>query len=119
MQRVSNGTAIVIRWGLGIVAAILVAGIMFNVRSFSGELKKLREANTEAKERLGVMETMVGNIKDDVKEIKQTVKESQEQDKELNNNIVEIKELIMQQEMRRLRERPARTSRDPLQPSTP
>lgn len=100
-----NGNTMIIRWGLGIFGTAFIAIIMLQAQTFSGELKRLGEANLNAQTRLGVIEVMVDNIQDDVIEIKETTKESQKDSKQLGQNIVEIKELILELELQRVQER--------------
>ena len=93
-----------IRWLLGVVGLIFVGVLGFIASSFSGELKELQNSNHTSKERLGVVETIVDNIRDDVQEIKGSVKETQEQVDKIDENIGELKTLIMNQELNRMRE---------------
>ena len=95
---------LIIRWLLGLVGVSFLGIAAFLGSSFSGELKELQKANQSSKERLGVVETMVDNIRDDVKEIKGDVKETQYQVQEIDTNINEIKQMIMEAELRRARE---------------
>ena len=100
-----NGNTMIIRWGLGVLGTGFVMILMFIATSFSGDLKKLEEANTTAQTEIGIMRTMVDNIQEDVREIKQAVKESQKRDEKLHNNLVQIKQIIMEAELRRAREK--------------
>ena len=84
--------------------------------SMSGELRELRKGAVDSRARVSVVETMVDNIRDDTSEIKQDVKDTQEDVRTIDRNISDIKQMIMEQELRRMREvrnRPANPATRP------
>jgi len=102
MPTVNN--TVLIRWMLGLLGAAFLAIIAFVGSSFSGELKELQKETHTSKERLSVVETMVDNIRDDVKEIKEGVSDTQEQIDKVDDNIDQLKFIIMEAEIKRARE---------------
>jgi len=100
----SSNNALVVRWMLGLIGAAFLAIVGFVGSSISGELKELQRSNHTSKERLGVVETMVDNIRDDVSEIKQVVKDNQEQVDKIDDNIDSLKVMFMEAEIKRARE---------------
>ena len=112
-----NNSTMMIRWVLYFIGAILVAFAGFIGQSFSGELRELRKSFGEnrvtSEKRLSIVETMVDNIQGNVKEIKQDVKDTQEDVRTIDRNISDIKQMIMEQELRRMREAKALGLRTP------
>ena len=104
-----NNNTMLIRLMLSIVGLALLALIGFIGNSMSGELKELRKGTVTAERRVSVVETMVDNIRDDTQEIKQDVKDTQEDVRTIDSNISDIKQMIMEQELRRMREARARS----------
>ena len=107
MERVDHNTVIV-RLILGGIGTLLLGVLAFIGASFSGELKELQKGVHTSKERLAVVETMVDNIRDDTQEIKEDVKATQQQIDSIDTNIDDLKTLIMDNELKRMRE-----ARDP------
>ena len=99
-----NNNTMLIRWMLGLVGLAFLALIGFIGNSMSGELKELRKGTVSAERRVSVVETMVDNIRDDTQEIKQDVKETQHDVQKINGTMNEIKQMIMEAELRRVRE---------------
>ena len=102
MAMVNN--SVFVRWMLGLIGVAFLAIIGFVGSSFSGELKELQKETHTSKERLSVVETMVDNIRDDVKEIKEGVNDTQEQINKVDDNIDQLKFIIMEAEIKRARE---------------
>ncbi len=106
-----NNNTMLIRWFLTFVGLACIALIGFIGTSMSGELKELRKGAVNAERRVSVVETMVDNIQDNTKEIKQDVKETQQDVQKINGTMNEIKQMIMEAELRRMRETRARSDR--------
>ncbi len=115
MTPITNNTML-IRWMLGLLGTIFVGIIIFNASSFSGELKELQKNTHDTDKRISVVETMIDNIHDDVSEIKGDVKETQRDIKNIDSNLNELKQMIMQSEVRRTLRESGSGNRDPFQP---
>jgi len=102
-----------IRWILSLIGVAFLGIAAFIGSSFSGELKNLQKNTIDSKERLSIVETMVDNIRDDVKEIKGDVKSTQQNVMKIDSSITELKTMIMQAELRRMRETRSREFDNP------
>jgi len=99
-----NNNTMLIRWLLAGIMLAFLGVLGFLGTSMSGELRELRKGAIDSRARVSVVETMVDNIRDDTQEIKQDVKDTQEDVRTIDKNISDIKQMIMEQELRRMRE---------------
>ncbi len=99
-----NNNTILIRLMLSIVGLALLALIGFIGSSMSSDLKELQKGAMTAERRISIQETMTDNIKNNVAEIKQDVKDTQGDVKKIDSTMNEIKQMIMEAELRRIRE---------------
>ena len=110
MMVVGNNNTMIIKWMLGLAGIAFLGVVAFIGNSFSQELRaiqlELREIQKDgnaSKERLSVVETIIDNIRDDVTEIKQDVKDTQQSIWIMDNNLDEIKQMIVEAELRSMR----------------